>query len=77
VPNSSAFVDASSGLDYGSCSATSFSPALPIFGAGHVDTFTNCIPKTDMVQALLQVVFAQERTALIDLERAKLRICAC
>jgi hypothetical protein len=77
VFNSSTFPDAASGLGYGPCSASSFSPALPFYGAGFADTFSTCIPKTDLVQALLHVASVQERIAFMNLEQAKLRVCAC
>ncbi|KAH8698021.1 hypothetical protein GQ44DRAFT_779328 [Phaeosphaeriaceae sp. PMI808] len=65
--------DASVELDYSTCDTMLFRPSLPpSFGTGVHNTITNG-PPIDFVQALIQLAFAQERIALIDLEKAKLR----
>lgn len=71
------FPNASSAINYSSCDGTVFPPAWPAFGVGPTDSFAGAIPRVDLVQALMQVACTQERIALIDLERAKLHMCAC
>jgi hypothetical protein len=77
IPNSMSLINPPGGVGYGICGATSFPAPLPALSAGLSDGFTNSVPKMDLVQAMLQVAFAQERLALIDLERARLRVCEC
>jgi hypothetical protein len=77
IPASMSLVNPPGGVGYGLCGATSFPAPLPALSAGLSDSFTNSVPKMDLVQAVLQMAFAQERLALIDLERARLRVCEC
>jgi hypothetical protein len=56
-------------------------PSLPLSLSGYDNGLARnaagSVPRSDLVQALIQLAFTQERIALIDLEKAKLRACAC
>jgi hypothetical protein len=55
----------------------SLPPSLSSFDYELAGNAAGSVPRTDLVQALIQLAFTQERIALIDLEKAKLRVCTC
>lgn len=71
------FSNSFSALNHGACDETVFPSPWHSFGPGSTDASVGSIPRVDLVQALMQVACTQERIALIDLERAKLRVCEC
>jgi hypothetical protein len=77
MSNALTFASPPSGAGYSACSTALFASPPPVFGAGPPDPSVHCIPNMSFVQAMLQAALAQERIALIDLERAKLRVCEC
>lgn len=72
-----AFPDPTHALGRTLYDATPFPPGFSSFSPGPPDITTFSLPKMDMFQAVLQLAFANERIALIDLERAKLHACGC
>lgn len=75
--DSLAFPDPLHGLDRTLYDTTPFPPGMSNFSTGPPDMTSLSLPKMDMFQAMLQLAFANERIALIDLERAKLHACGC